>query len=76
MSSAVFALAAVLILAGCSSPEVKRTRGGGAGADVGNRGANVEMHEGADPYYRTPQLIDPQYARSGKPNDSERASRQ
>jgi hypothetical protein len=76
MSGAALALASVLILGGCASPEVKRTRGGGAGADVGNRGSTVEMHEGADPYYGTPQLIDPQYARSNKPNTSERASRQ
>jgi hypothetical protein len=41
----------------CSSPETARTRGGGAGADVGNRGKIVRMHEGARPYEKTPKLI-------------------
>jgi hypothetical protein len=45
--------------AGCTSPEATRLRGGGPGADPGNRGAEmVQMHEGADPYWRTPQRID------------------
>jgi hypothetical protein len=50
---AVWALLAVGLVA-CTSPEVERTRGGGPGADIGNRGPVVEMHEGAQPYYRTP----------------------
>jgi hypothetical protein len=39
---------------GCTSPESTRARGGGAGADVGNhpRGA-VQIHAGAEMYYRT-----------------------
>jgi hypothetical protein len=41
-------------LIACSSPEAERTRGGGPGADIGNRGSVVEMHEGAEPYYKTP----------------------
>ena len=45
-------LAAALV--GCDSPEAKRSRGGGPGADVGNRRPIVEMHQGAQPYYRTP----------------------
>ena len=44
-------------LSACSSPETKRTRGGGPGADVGNRGAFINMHEGSRPFYQTPQLI-------------------
>jgi len=72
MSGVAFALAAVLILAGCASPEVKRTRGNGPGADVGNRGKVVELHEGADPYYKTPRIISPQYAAGAKRD--ERAS--
>lgn len=39
---------------GCSSPEAVRTRGQGPGADVGNRPQVVKMHEGSDPYWRTP----------------------
>jgi hypothetical protein len=41
-------------LGACSSPEASRTRGGGAGGDVGNRAATVEIHAGAQPYYHTP----------------------
>jgi hypothetical protein len=44
-------------LGACSSPEATRTRGGGRGADVGNRGAVVEIHAGARPYYQTPCRI-------------------
>lgn len=43
---------------GCDSPEAARTRGGGAGADVGNRPAGgVRMHEGSDPFWHTPERI-------------------
>jgi hypothetical protein len=49
--------AAALAAAGCASPEASRQRGGGRGADVGNRDAVVEMHEGSRMYYRTPCLI-------------------
>jgi len=45
-------------LAGCVSPESTRTRGGGPGADVGNRTKVVEMHEGSRPFEKTPQVID------------------
>lgn len=44
----------LLTLVACTSPEARRVRGGGPGADVGNRGAVVEFHRGAEPYYRTP----------------------
>ena len=43
-------------LISCDSPEVSRTRGGGAGADVGNRG-RVELHGGSEIYYGTPVRI-------------------
>jgi hypothetical protein len=46
-----------LVLGGCTSPETRRTRGGGPGADVGNRGEIVEMHEGSKPFYETPKII-------------------
>ena len=48
---------AVLAAAACSSPEAERTRGGGPGADVGNRGNPVVMHAGSQPYAGTPKLI-------------------
>lgn len=44
----------VAALAGCASPEARRIRGGGPGADVGNHGPVVILHEGAEPYYKTP----------------------
>lgn len=47
--------AAALAGAACAaSPEAIRTRGGGPGADPGNHGAVVQMHEGAEMYYKTP----------------------
>jgi hypothetical protein len=48
-------------LAGCVSPEPTRTRGGGPGADVGNRTKVVEMHEGSRPFEKTPQIIDAEH---------------
>ncbi len=50
-------LAVICVLAACASPETGRARGGGPGADVGNRTKVVRMHEGADPFYKTPKLI-------------------
>ena len=50
-------IGACLAVAGCSSPEATRTRGGGPGADVGNRPANVKMHEGSLQYWETPVVI-------------------
>ena len=46
-----------LTAAGCASPEATRTRGGGPGADVGNRTESVSMHEGSRPYWKTPVVI-------------------
>ena len=42
---------------GCASPEATRTRGDGPGADVGNRGQTVKLHEGSDPFWKTPNRI-------------------
>jgi hypothetical protein len=42
--------------AGCS-PEATRTRGGGPGADVGNRGPGLpEMHGASNPSFETPKI--------------------
>jgi hypothetical protein len=41
-------------VAACASPEAVRARGGGPGADPGNRSAIVQLHAGAKIYYRTP----------------------
>jgi hypothetical protein len=50
-------LTAGLALAGCTSPEAARQRGGGPGADVGNRPPQVLMHEGSRQYWETPVRI-------------------
>ena len=47
----------VAALAACTSPEATRQRAGGPGADVGNRGDSVDLHAGADPYWRTPGVM-------------------
>jgi hypothetical protein len=52
----VIAATVAIVLAGCGSPEATRLRAGGPGADVGNRGP-IELHAGADPYYRTPTAL-------------------
>jgi hypothetical protein len=57
MNLTLAALIAFIALAACGSPETQRTRGGGPGADVGNRGQVVEMHEGSQPFWKTPQII-------------------
>ena len=45
------------VLAGCASPEATRTRGEGPGADTGNRSRIVKMHEGSDPFWKTPDRL-------------------
>ena len=54
-----------LLMLGCTSPETTRTRGGGPGADVGNRKEIVRMHEGARPFENTPKLIPSQTSALG-----------
>ena len=56
MNSALLTIVTILI-AGCASPEATRSRGGGPGADLGNRGSIVRMHEGSRPYEKTPKII-------------------
>jgi len=55
--NSIIFLAVLSLLAACTSPETTRTRGGGPGADVGNRGKVVRMHEGSDPFAKTPKII-------------------
>jgi hypothetical protein len=52
----MLALGGALVLGACASPEATRVRGGDAGADVGNRDANLQMHEGSVIYAETPCL--------------------
>jgi hypothetical protein len=42
LRSSMLMLLLVAVLAACSSPEDGRARGGGPGADVGNRAANIK----------------------------------
>ena len=44
------------VAVGCVSPETTRVRGG-RGADVSNRPKVVEMHDGAEPFWKTPRLV-------------------
>ncbi len=62
----------VLVSVGCTSPEASRGRGGGPGADPGNRGPVVVMHEGSRPYYGTPRLIGPWGSTGPEPGDRAR----
>jgi hypothetical protein len=50
-------LGLMVALGACTSPEATRTRAGGPGADTGNRGRAVEMHEGSQPYWNTRRLL-------------------
>lgn len=44
-------------VAACNSPEARRVREGGPGADPGNRRGVVQMHEGSNPYWKTPERL-------------------
>jgi hypothetical protein len=46
-----------VVATSCTSPETERSRGNGAGADVGNRVSRVQLHAGSDPFYKTPDRI-------------------
>ena len=52
----VAAVALAVTTAACASPEATRTRAQGRGADVRNVHEVVRMHEGSDPYWRTPKV--------------------
>lgn len=54
MAGAVLAVALGAATVACDSPEAERVRGGGPGADPGNRDEVVEIHAGAEPYAGTP----------------------
>ena len=41
----------------CTSPEATRQRAGGPGADVGNNSGSIQLHAGADPYWKTPSAL-------------------
>ena len=66
----------VLCIAGCTSPETTRSRGSGPGADVGNRGKYIQMHEGSRPFVKTPKLIPAQGPPLVSANQADQLSRQ
>jgi hypothetical protein len=66
----------LLALAACTSPEARRELGGGPGADKGNRGDTVLMHEGARPYAGTPDLIPVKPPALGPARQADRLSRE
>jgi hypothetical protein len=68
--------ALVFSLAACASPETTRTRGGGPGADVGNRAKFVQMHEGSKPFERTPKIISTKNPPLGPASQADQLSRQ
>jgi hypothetical protein len=68
-------LAMLFCLAACASPEATRTRGGGPGADVGNRTKIVQMHEGSKPFTKTPKLIPAQSPPLGTAEQADQLSR-
>ena len=76
MKPAIFSLIVLLAgAAGCSSPEANRQRGQ-PGADVGNRGRIVRLHEGAEPFAKTPTLIPTKHAALDSARQAEQLSRQ
>jgi hypothetical protein len=60
---------------GCTSPEATRTRGGGPGADVGNRSKVVAMHQGSKPFWHTPVRIPFAHAPLDSASQADRLSR-
>jgi len=72
---AMILLTALLFyLVGCASPETTRMRGG-PGADVGNRGKVVEMHEGSQPFWKTPKIIPAKHPPLDPANQADELSR-
>jgi hypothetical protein len=62
-------------LSACTSPEATRSRGQGPGADVGNRTSVVKMHEGSEPFWKTPKRIPGEHPPLEPARQAERLSR-
>ena len=76
MRAILVAVVFMVFFIACNSPETSRSRGIGAGADVGNRkGAAVRMHEGSDPFAKTPKIIRAQSPSLAGARQAERLSR-
>jgi len=77
VSAILFLSFFIVALTACSSPETSRSRGSGAGADVGNRDTKfVRMHEGSDPFANTPKIIRTQNPPLAGARQADRLSRQ
>ena len=50
-------LLTLALAAACTSPEATRQRAGCPGGDTGYRGAQVLLHGGSEPYWRTPRRL-------------------
>ena len=74
--TAITLIALLCFLAGCTSPETTRTRGGGPGADVGNRAKFVQMHEGSRPFENTPKIIPTKHPPLAPASQADQLSRQ
>jgi hypothetical protein len=68
-------LIVIFALVACTSPETTRTRGGGPGADIGNRGQILQMHEGSKPFEKTPKMIPAQHPPLAPANQADQLSR-
>lgn len=71
----VLIIACLFYVAGCASPEAGRTRGGGPGADPGNRGTVLRLHEGAKPFENTPKKIPTKHPPLESANQADQLSR-
>jgi hypothetical protein len=63
--------AVLVLLATCQAPESTRVPGG-AGADIGNRASNVELHGGAGMFNGTPCFLPRNQCPGPLPVDSSR----
>lgn len=75
MGALILFVAVSLCVVGCTSPEMARTRGGGPGADIGNRDKFVQMHEGAKPFEKTPKIIPTKHPPLEPANQADQLSR-
>ncbi len=73
--SRITLIALLVNLIGCTSPEATRVRGGGPGADVGNRAKIVQMHEGSKPFEKTPTIIPAKSPPLGAASQADQLSR-
>ena len=76
MKLAVLMIITAVVIAGCTSPETARSRGGGPGADTGNRTSIVRMHEGSKPFEKTPQIITSKHPPLESASQADHLSRQ